>query len=78
VSGGHWDYKQHEVDYLLEQVTEDAEVKRRWPKTAARLTQLRVALASILHDMDWDFCGDASIPDDAAFDADAVNKLGPG
>jgi len=73
MSGGHWDYKQFEAVGLLTEVARDAML--RWPKTARRIEALSAALGEILHEMDYDFSGDAKVRDDKTFDDQAVIRL---
>ena len=75
MSGGHFHYSGSIIRDRLEEIAYDADVVRRWPRLGKRLTELGEALYSIEHDIDWDFCSDAAIEDDAAFEATALSVL---
>lgn len=75
MSGGHFDFEQHNITNGLEQFNSNSDVKRRFPQLAKKLKDLEDNLRKILHDIDWDFSGDSSIDDDSKFDEESVSKL---
>jgi len=75
MSGGHWDYVQQRIQNDLETVAQDPEVQQRWPMLAQMLGELSESLYETLRAMDWDLSYDSPIPDDTAFDQQAVEAL---
>jgi len=75
MSGGHWDYCQHMIRYNLEGISEDPEVKERFPLLAKKLSKLATILDSIIHDLDWDLSGDSEIENDMDFELESLGKL---
>jgi hypothetical protein len=75
MSGGHWDYQEHQVRDLLERVAEDTQVKARFPSLAVELAATATILHEIIHALDYDLSGDTSIQDDTAFEKQALRKL---
>ena len=76
MSGGYWDHNQHNVENFLRDVGYDGLVILRFPKLAQVFRDLGFVLGEVTHDMDWDFSGDSSIPDDAAFESQDVETIG--
>lgn len=76
MSGGHWNYDQHKMEYFMDAVANDGHVIQRFPKLAQTFRALGETLGKIAHDLDWDICGDSSINDDAAFESRAIEMLG--
>jgi hypothetical protein len=68
-------YSHHRIREQLLEVSEDAQVAERWPKTAKVLEALATALEHVVHDMDWDLSGDTEVHDDAKFDRECVEKI---
>ena len=75
MSGGHWNYSGFRIQDALVEISEDEEVKSRWPLIAGLFTDLGQFLHEIEHDMDWDLSSDSVIPDDTKFDKESVGKL---
>jgi len=73
MSGGHWNYAQHQVEEALQDVGDDA--YRRWPETGRIFEALAKVVPQIMHDMDWDLSGDTCIEQDVKFDMECVEKL---
>lgn len=76
MSGGHWDYRQHQLEELLSDIGNDKSVQNRFPKLAVAFKALSKALEEVIHDIDWDFCGDSSIKNDRVFEELSLSKLG--
>jgi hypothetical protein len=75
MSGGHWNYEQHQMESLLKDVARDPKVKERFPSLAQRINTLADALGQIVHDLDWDFSGDSEIVDDRSFEKLVLEML---
>lgn len=75
MSGGHWDYKQHDIRSILHDVAHDISVKKRFPKLAKKLRRLGDELECIVHELDWDLSGDSTIEDDKYFEKDSICRL---
>lgn len=75
MSGGHWNYCQYRIRDDLNDIADDPEVARRFPRLAKRLTALSSALHDVIHDLDWDLSFDQSIRDDAHFEESALSLL---
>jgi hypothetical protein len=75
MSGGHWEFVQHKISEGLAWIAEDHVVIERWPLTAQLFHALNAAITDIVHDMDWDICGDEPIEDDDMFDRRAFNSV---
>ena len=68
MSGGHWNYDQARIERFAENLAPERD------ELAAKfgvdfVTPLVVALtacANLLHDLDWDICGDRGIEDPAS------------
>lgn len=76
MSGGHWGYEEFKVLEVLERVGQDVAVKTRFPSLAIELQAVGALLHQIIHTLDYDLSGDASITDDAAFEKAALAQLG--
>lgn len=75
MSGGRWDYGQHQMESFLLDVSRDPDVRKRFPNLASRLGDLASALGKIAHDLDWDLSEDSSIEDDAKFEKSSLQAL---
>ena len=75
MSGGHWNYGQHQMESFLNDVARDSAVKERFPKLAKRFEELASALGKVAHDLDWDLSYDSTIKDDAEFEDKALLAL---
>ena len=79
MSGGHFNYCQYQMEACLDEVANDEEVRRRWPRLAQRMEDLGITFGEIIHDIDWAFSGDSSIQDDHVFETESIKKIiGPG
>lgn len=76
MSGGHWGYDEFKLREVLERVADDVAVKARFPSLAIELQAMGALLYEIAHELDYDLSGDARIEDDAAFEREALRKLG--
>lgn len=76
MSGGHWDYDQHKMEYFMDAVANDGHVIQRFPKLAQVFLDMGNILGKVAHDLDWDFSGDSTIKDDADFEAKAIKDMG--
>ena len=75
MSGGHWDYKQFNLDAILKEVGTDRDVILRFPKLAQVFYDLASALNNIMHNLDWNLSGDTEIKNDKKFEDDAITKI---
>lgn len=75
MSGGHFDYVYHKVRAGLEDVTQDEEVKRRWPHVTAALNRLSESLSETLREIEWDLSGDSHIEHDSVFEQEFFRKM---
>lgn len=75
VSGGHWDYEESRIPDVLNRVADDVRIRERFPKLALELERLGAILYDVIHDLDYDLSGDASIKDDVAFERAALGDI---
>lgn len=75
MSGGHWNYSNHEIKEHLCEIGNDGYMIRRFPRLADIMHNLGVQLDDIIHEIDWDFSGDSSIDDDKEFEKKAIKML---
>lgn len=75
MSGGHWDYSQHDLKSILKAVGQDPEVLSKWPRIAGAFSRLAPVLTGVMNDMDWDLSFDESVGNDAIFDARGVAAI---
>jgi hypothetical protein len=75
MSGGHFDYKQHRLRDILEEISFDQEVNIRFPKIAMVYRKLTPIIYQNIHDLDWDLSCDSSIKDDKEFEQLFIAKL---
>jgi hypothetical protein len=80
MSGGHYDYKQYEIDNLCSQVADDLEIGYKGVITQDRILANLVRdvgklLYDTIHDVDYHFSGDREIKDIVAYRKEAIVKL---
>lgn len=75
MSGGHWNYVGSKIRDSLEYISDDENVKERFPNIAQLLDNLGDILYYAEHDLDWDLSGDSHIPDDVVFEETVVTKV---
>jgi len=75
MSGGHWEYVGYRIQEDLFSISTDEIVEQRWPIIARMVNVLGEWVYDVEHDMDFDLCSDAEIPDDTAFDQQKAGKL---
>jgi len=75
MSGGRWNYRQHELKELLQDVAFYMRGSEVCPELSKRLDNLAGVLYDIIHDLDWHFSGDTSIENFDKFESDAIQKL---
>jgi hypothetical protein len=71
MSGGRWSFAQTRIMGLLHEITDDDETAGRW----LALHEVLWRLGDALYVMDWDLSDDARIPDDAAWERQALERL---
>lgn len=76
MSGGHWDYCQFRVRDHLNDVANDGEIIRRFPKVAQVLRGFAYLLEDTIHKLDYDISGDSEIEDDEKFEKQFIKELG--
>lgn len=82
MSGGTWDYAQHNVSELAHLIRSG---KARWadddsqpldlPASRAFVADLLDLAAALVKELDWHHAGDTHIADDEAWRATAVNRI---
>lgn len=75
MSGGHWEYKQYQVEELLSDIGRDPDVSNRFPKLAKVFSKMSKLLGEVIHELDWDLSADSSIDDDEKFDNNFIIKM---
>lgn len=73
MSGGEWDYFDRRFNHELERFCND--IKKRFPDLSVELLKKGEIICNILHDIDYDVCGDTIIENDADFETDSIKKL---
>ena len=73
MSGGDWNYFDRRFNYELEDFCDD--IKERFPGLAKELLKKGRVVCEIIHDIDYDVCGDAIIENDDDFEIDSIKKL---
>jgi len=73
MSGGHWDHFEIRFKYELEEFCE--EIKERFPNLSKELLNKGKSICEIIHDIDYDFCGDTLINNDHDFEIGSIEKL---
>lgn len=73
MSGGEWNYFDRRFNYDLEEFCND--IKERFPTLAKELLKKGKIVCEIVHDIDYDVCGDTIIKDDADFEINSTKKL---
>lgn len=73
MSGGNWDYFDRRFGYELEDFCN--EIKERLPVLSKELLRKGKIICEIIHDIDYDVCGDTIIEDDANFETKSIKKL---
>lgn len=76
MSGGHWDYEDSRIVELLEKISNDGYVIKRFPALTVVLRTIGKTLGDIAHDLDWDLSGDSMIENDQQFEIESIKKLG--
>ena len=64
MSGGHWNYENYRILDVCRNVSNDREVRERFPLLAKKILDTGKILDKIIHDLDWDLEGDTEIKDD--------------
>ena len=67
MSGGHWNYSHDTIRSNLREIGDDGQMVLRFPKLAQTFRDFAELFCGIVHDLDWDFSGDASITNDLEF-----------
>ncbi len=73
MSGGNWDYFDRRFGFEFEEFCN--EIKERFPTLAEELLKKGKIICEIIHDIDYDVCGDANIENDTDFETDSIKKL---
>lgn len=73
MSGGEWNYFDRRFNYELEDFCGD--IKERFPALAEELLKKGKIICEIVHDIDYDVCGDTKIENDAEFELSSLKKL---
>lgn len=73
MSGGDWDYFDRRFILELENFCND--IKKRFPYLSVELFKKGKIICNILHDIDYDVCGDTIIENDADYEIDSIKKL---
>jgi len=73
MSGGEWNYFDRRFNCDLEEFCND--IKERFPTLAEELLKKGKIICEIVHDIDYDVCGDTMIEDDADFEINSTKKL---
>jgi len=75
MSGGSWNYKEHNIYAIIEDICDDERMKKKVPKLTKLIYRLGLELSTTLHDLDYDFAGDTEIEDFNKFENEAMDKL---
>lgn len=76
MSGGHFDYVQFTIQNALSDMERDQSLKDlNMPKLRTAILEVGEWLHNVIHDLDWDISGDATIKDKANYEADKIAKL---
>lgn len=76
MSGGHFDYVQYKIQNTIEDMKRDEAVKAlNMPKLENAIEAVGSWLHGVIHDLDWDISGDASIPDNTRYEEEQIAKL---
>jgi len=75
MSGGHWDYYGIELEHMLDQIGNDSDVKKRFPKLSEILIKLGNTLYITEHTLDLDLSGDTIIKNDTEFENKTIKEL---
>jgi hypothetical protein len=73
MSGGNWDYFHRRFSMEMKEFCND--IKERFPELSDKLLTESQKLYDIIHDIDYDVCGDAMIKSDKDFEKEAIEKL---
>jgi len=73
MSGGNWDYFHRRFSLEMEEFCTD--IKERFPELSDKLLAKSKMLCDIIHDIDYDVCGDTMIKSDKVFEKEAIEKL---
>lgn len=73
MSGGHWDYFHKSFEFELETFCND--IKERFPLLSEALLKKGKIICEIIHDIDYDVCGDTEIESDSEFERKSIEKL---
>ena len=73
MSGGNWDYFHTRFSMEMEEFCND--IKERFPELSEELLIKSKMICNIIHDIDYDVCGDTMIIADEDFEKEAINKL---
>lgn len=76
MSGGDWNYFDRRFISELEDFCND--IKKRFPDLSVELLKKGEIICNIIHDIDYDVCGDTMIENDADFETDSIKKFKAG
>lgn len=66
MSGGNWDYFHRRFSIEMEKFCND--IKEHFPELSDKLLAKSKTLCKIIHDIDYDVCGDVMIKSDKDFE----------
>ncbi len=75
MSGGHWEYRQHEVREFLKDVGNDGYMIKRFPKLAHVFRNFADCFYDIFQDLDLDLSGDSYINNEERFEKESLEKI---
>ncbi|MFH1428409.1 MAG: hypothetical protein ABIH39_01575 [Candidatus Margulisiibacteriota bacterium] len=73
MSGGNWAYFERRFNLELEEFCED--IKERFPRLSEMLLSKGKDICGIIHDIDYDTCGDLIIKNDTDFENYSIQKI---
>ena len=73
MSGGNWDYFHRRFSIEMEEFCND--IKERFPELSEELLSKSKMICGIIHEIDYDVCGDALIKSEKDFEKEAIEKL---
>jgi hypothetical protein len=75
MSGGHWEYNQHNVRELCDEVARDKYAQQVSQRITKLVGNVGEVLYDIIHDLDWHISGDATIHDPKDFERVYLYRL---
>ena len=75
MSGGQWEYSHLKLREYLEEIGDDKDMVKEFPRLASIMKALSSSLHQVIKDLDWHLSGDTIIHDPKAFEEEAINAI---